>query len=695
MVLNHLELKRFKCWQSLSLDFSPGLNVISGPNESGKSTLRAALLAVLFGNPTSVSEAVERWTSWGQAERCELTLAYTNRAGVGCRLRKDFADHKVFLIVGEESFKTAKVIQQEITNDLGIPSEEFYALCASLDSKTLADLGQARKQVGKMLAGLMTGAESGGDVLQAIKRLDEALKELNKGLSAQSKTPGPVKEARERLVALGAERRRLETDLEARRAREEKFAALNQSVLRDQELWQNLEQVLAANRKLAEARKRQAELAQQDQGFEQGQQKRKRLEQELAELRSRQAVDPLAALKPADWEAVRAAAARNAQLPAESPAEPAAAAPAASWVLPAGLILAVLGLLLVWKWIGLGALTLVAGLLVSFLGWQQQRGGRILAQSAAENRRHRQQLAEEAAQARQAWIDRTGLNPEELLAALPASQKLAQDLAGLERSLREIEAVDEARWSLVRRELRLVQDTLDDPGMLTLALQPQEVVQKERERQTLGAQLEDNRRQRDRLQAILDHDALNQDLLAEGDEKIAETKERLAYLEQQARVGQLAAEGLEQARRATLHPARQILETEAGRLLALISRGRYTQVTVDDEDLACRVFIPETQHWEDPAILSQGTFDQFYLSLRLALGDILAGGKRPPLLLDDPFALFDPERQGRFLDWLKLRSQEQQVLLFTCRPDYAPWADRLVDLEKVRGAEAGAGKQGR
>jgi len=350
----------------------------------------------------------------------------------------------------------------------------------------------------------------------------------------------------------------------------------------------------------------------------------------------------------------------------------------------------------VWKWTGLGGLTLAAGLLVSYLGWQQRRGGLVLAKTQLEAQQRQQQRMAEQAQERQSWETRTGLVPEALLKALPAFQKLEQDKAALERSLREIETVDEAQWKIVRRELRLSQDTLEDPEMLALCLKPQDMAQKERERQTLGVQVEENRRQRDRIQAILEHDLLHADMLSELDEKIIELQERLAYLEQQARVGQLAADGLEQARRATLHPARQILENEAGHLLGLISQGRYTRVSVDDEDLACRVFIAETQREEDPGILSQGTFDQFYLSLRLALGDILASGKKPPLLLDDPFATFDPERQERFLNWLKVRAQEQQVLIFTCRPDYLRLADKVIDLEPFRREAAPqAAKKGR
>ena len=53
-------------------------------------------------------------------------------------------------------------------------------------------------------------------------------------------------------------------------------------------------------------------------------------------------------------------------------------------------------------------------------------------------------------------------------------------------------------------------------------------------------------------------------------------------------------------------------------------------------------------------------------------------------MLDDPFATFDAARQERFLDWLKIRSRKQQVLIFTCRPDYARYADQIINLEKFR-----------
>jgi uncharacterized protein YhaN len=343
--------------------------------------------------------------------------------------------------------------------------------------------------------------------------------------------------------------------------------------------------------------------------------------------------------------------------------------------------LTVSGLGTAWHWPGLGWTLLALGLAGMGLAWQRQAGmqTRRRAWETAQSQRlaHAGALAEK----RRSWEARIGLGLEAVLHAWPESQQRLAQKNALERRLRESDPVDEQSWSTVRRELRNLQDLLEDPGVRAYLLPPLEMARLERERAALAVKVDEHRRQRDRLQALLDHDPVHQDLLTELDESLAETSEKLVFLEQQARVGQFALEALEQARRATLHPARQILEAEAGRLLSEISAGRYTQISVNDEDLACRVLIPEINRWEDPSALSTGTFDQFYLSLRLALGDLLAGGKQPPLLLDDPFLSFDAQRQARFWQWLKKHARHQQVLFFTCRREYDEQADKVIDLD--------------
>ena len=82
---------------------------------------------------------------------------------------------------------------------------------------------------------------------------------------------------------------------------------------------------------------------------------------------------------------------------------------------------------------------------------------------------------------------------------------------------------------------------------------------------------------------------------------------------------------------------------------------------------------------EEPT-LSRGTADQVYLAVRLALVEVLAEGCHPPLLLDDPFGTFDPPRLQAAMAMMRRVSEVNQVLLFTCRPEYEPFADRVFPL---------------
>ncbi|MBQ3514105.1 MAG: AAA family ATPase [Lachnospiraceae bacterium] len=69
--------------------------------------------------------------------------------------------------------------------------------------------------------------------------------------------------------------------------------------------------------------------------------------------------------------------------------------------------------------------------------------------------------------------------------------------------------------------------------------------------------------------------------------------------------------------------------------------------------------------------LSQGTIDQAYLALRLALIDIISeetAGQRLPLFLDDIFMQYDEPRRKSGVAFLKEYAKEGQVILFTPRP---------------------------
>lgn len=682
MVLTRLEIRRFKCLRDRVLEFKPGLNIIRGPNESGKSTLRAALMAVFFANPTSQSETVDRWTSWGQTERCELKLDFIDRRGRPCQLRKDFSNRKVFLINEEESFQTPKTVHALLAEELGIPSEEFYALCASLDVRSLSNLGSAasRKEVGKMLAGLMTGSETGQDVIQAIRKLEDALKELGKGLRSPSKTPGAMKAARDRVVQLTAERLRCAKDLEARRERQAELETLRDAGRRDEARLQDLDRILAANRRLAEARKRKQELAAQDARFEQAQIRRRQLEQEKQELDQSLAADSVASYSPEEVNRLRELMDQRARLGAERPAAP--PPDRKGWWFAAAAASGLAAVLSFGHSVRMGVF-LALGLGLAGAGWVwAQRRRRLNAEAGAQASERRRRLEVVARDLQDLLARSGGLEAEAVLSRWPESQQRVAQRRVWEQRWRECERVDETAWRELRADLRQLNDTLESPELLALQLPPVELAGRERERQHAAAAVEEIRSRQNRLQAVMDHDQADSDRLNDLDEALDDARERVAYLEGRERVGQMALEGLNRARRDTLNPARQVLEEKAGTLLSVFSGGRYGRISVDDEDLACKVHMAETNRWEDPAVLSQGAFDQFYLSLRLALSEILADGKTAPFLLDEPLAAFDPERMGLTLAWLKRASTERQVLFFTCRPDYDDSADHVIEMAK-------------
>ena len=62
---------------------------------------------------------------------------------------------------------------------------------------------------------------------------------------------------------------------------------------------------------------------------------------------------------------------------------------------------------------------------------------------------------------------------------------------------------------------------------------------------------------------------------------------------------------------------------------------------------------------------SDGTVDQLYLALRLAVAEELTPAA--PLVLDDVLVRFDDDRLALAMDILKEESEHKQVILFTCQ----------------------------
>lgn len=124
------------------------------------------------------------------------------------------------------------------------------------------------------------------------------------------------------------------------------------------------------------------------------------------------------------------------------------------------------------------------------------------------------------------------------------------------------------------------------------------------------------------------------------------------------------------------------LSERASACLARITSGRYTSVCVKpgwEITADCR-----DRSEVKPTALSVGTLDQLYFALRLGCGELLSSGKRLPLILDDPFASFDRRRLDRALEMLKTIARENQVLLLSHDPHILDWAREAKSSKEIQ-----------
>ena len=117
------------------------------------------------------------------------------------------------------------------------------------------------------------------------------------------------------------------------------------------------------------------------------------------------------------------------------------------------------------------------------------------------------------------------------------------------------------------------------------------------------------------------------------------------------------------------------LNRRAGELFSALTGGRYEEVALTRElEASAREtggVLPRRA-----LTLSQGTVDQLYLAVRLAVCELALPAEDPsPLVLDDALTDFDDHRMGLALDCLRDLSQERQILLFTCQSRERAWLE--------------------
>jgi len=128
---------------------------------------------------------------------------------------------------------------------------------------------------------------------------------------------------------------------------------------------------------------------------------------------------------------------------------------------------------------------------------------------------------------------------------------------------------------------------------------------------------------------------------------------------------------------ATQELQRRFAPRISGRAQALFSRltgGRYQRLSLC-QDLSVEAAAADEIGQRNTLWRSDGTVDQLYLALRLAVAEELTPDA--PIVLDDALVRFDDVRLSSALHILKEESAQKQIILFTCQGREKEWEETV------------------
>jgi DNA repair exonuclease SbcCD ATPase subunit len=709
MRIRRLSARDFRRYRELDIAFAPGLTVVRGPNEAGKSTVQRALELVLTRRATSTAAEVEQMRPWDAPPeaRSVLSIEFEQDDEDGRKtgtVEKTFAGGKgtVRLDYDGQAIADPTLADQVLAELTGIPTEAFFRSTASVHHFEISDLARDESALRDRLQASISGADRGTG--RARRKLDRALHDL---MTKGERNPGTLKVADQAVTQAQAALAQGEGALaQLERDRDALSTA--------RERRSDAETVLAERRSLLE-KARQAERISAEKTVATERYERFREAVEVATE-----IDGLATTHPSphplqvlrntvermrtmDQKIRELKAALSGEVEVQFEVAPAKVwQPLSRW----SVALVVLGLVVAAgsyaaRTLGVantdvasqvvGGLIVAIGLALAAVAWWLRRNDQMHGQlrDVEIDRRLRGRSEMEA----DLRLTEAGLEQQLGTIGLADLAEAEDLLAREDAHVASIDRLEAQLNGLVGKEPRETLPVQRDAAALEIeqktsaldALGP--IAREPRARERLEVEVHD---QEDALERARDDEAnararveansVDAEQVAGQAERLATWQEQLAALQRRQRVYDLTLQGIDRAERATMKTATRYLEAHMVRDLATASNGRYRRVRVDDRTLDIEVHAPERADWVPISSLSQGTIDLVFLVARLGLVRLITGDRRPPLVFDDPFVTFDDNRAARAVELLKSVAADFQVIYLTTSDRYDSVADSVVEL---------------
>lgn len=703
MYIENLRIKSFGKLENMNIELSPGVNMIEGANESGKSTIAAFIRFIFYGVPAKERQTTVSWTT-GRAEG-SMTVNTGN---------KRYRIERTLFQTGEKSAwrEDARIIDLDNNTPCHVgevPGEVFFGVDSDLFAAT-AFVGQAGgaetggAKVAESIENLLFSADENVNTQKAIAKLDAArtllLHKNGKG-GRIYELENECENLEERLktaLALSKERLTKEAQLADLRRNERTARAKSELLAKKIKQYETnalvklFDRMHALEKKVDALEREISESGAPDAGavsrLRTATERIALLGRELADLEARNdaAAEPIDDPVLAGYEADGGRDGVESEIRGQKMSAKVHTGVGVTLVI-IGLVVLALGVIPLilgsdaarWPLIGGGIILAIAVTLFVSAGRSRAAAReleekydlddldeRLTARNAARDSRRMNEFAIADARRRleEAKKDAAGLFPEtanadperlkERLEALSESSLAAETTrAEYEKQLELLRNMREQLAGYDEEELRAAVDPtvgLDDVDRDNIS-----AVRREADFTAKSAQsLERHAVELEKALAALPQGENSSEL----SDRLEAARAELETLREKLDAYLLACDKLGEASgnlRTSVSPR---LASDAAKLMAHITDGKYTEIGVGG-DLGMTALTDSGTR--SISLLSAGTKDAAYLALRLALIGMLYRRCAPPTIFDESFARVDDERLAKLLTLAAAR--EQSIIL--------------------------------
>lgn len=202
MIFRNLYTERFRNLPDRCWGFLPGLQLVRGPNEAGKTSMRYALTLALFGDASTTDHSVLALCSWGNnGMRIELEFEHDTHT---YRLVRDFEDRKNLLEIpaANKRWRNKEQIREQLARIIVIPNHKAFLATACMSQDELAIDNPA--EVHRLIEHHVI-CGTGVDVDQLLGKLENARRARHKGENRPTREPGVFRSIQDALEQLQRE----------------------------------------------------------------------------------------------------------------------------------------------------------------------------------------------------------------------------------------------------------------------------------------------------------------------------------------------------------------------------------------------------------------------------------------------------------------------------------------------------------